>query len=249
MFFFQGRAPENTSWLVLWIEGVVVSCGVRCFPTVECTDIHGWCWDGRWIRWLWWLGAVLVVVAIFWVVYHRHCCQDVKWIGRQVQIIQAQWNDRELPYESVWHCGLIWIVVDGQNLGFWGCDRGNWGHFRCMTLWQFSRIKDVQGVVSMWTGLVGDLFHKEHIRIHGIDRNIRGHVKLCKEKKIVSWLSNWVGKVKKKEWSVLRVMIIHFPEAGFPLTFPLRCSASVKIGSRKWNLSWLDVNISQKWSL
>ena len=39
----SGRGPVYTSWLIRRIEGVVVSCGVRCFPTVKCADIHEWC--------------------------------------------------------------------------------------------------------------------------------------------------------------------------------------------------------------
>ena len=50
------EGPVYESWLVLWIKGIVVRCGVRRFPTVKCTDVRGWCWDGRWIRWFRWLG-------------------------------------------------------------------------------------------------------------------------------------------------------------------------------------------------
>ena len=32
--------------------------------------------------------------------------------------------------------------------------------------------------------------------------------------------------------SLLRVMIVHFHEAGFPLMFPRRCSASMKVGKK-----------------
>ena len=84
--FHPGRGPVYTSWLVRWIEGVVVSCSMRCFSTVKCTDVHGWCWDGRWVRWLWWLGAVIVVIILC-LSYHGHCIQAVEWIGRHVQVI------------------------------------------------------------------------------------------------------------------------------------------------------------------
>ena len=33
--------------------------------------------------------------------------------GRQVQIVQARWNDWELPSKSVWHCWLVGVVIDG----------------------------------------------------------------------------------------------------------------------------------------
>ena len=81
-------------------------------------------------------------------------------------------------------------------------------------------------------------------------RNVRGLVEFYKwnwVKDLIEQL-NW-KKMKMREWSVLRVMIIQFHEAGFSLMFPRRCSASMKVGNNKWSWSWWDVNKSQKWSL
>ena len=43
----QGRSPVYSSWLFLRIESVAIRCGMRSSPTVKCTQVHGWCLDGR----------------------------------------------------------------------------------------------------------------------------------------------------------------------------------------------------------
>ena len=65
----------------------------------------------------------------------------------------------------------------------------------------------------------------------------------------ISRSSNWIQKMKMREWSVLRLLMVHFHEAGFPLMFPRRCSASMKVGSKNCSSSWWDVKKPQKWSL
>ena len=39
-------------------------------------------------------------------------CEDVKRIGWQVEIVQARWNDWELPSESVWHCWFVGVLIE-----------------------------------------------------------------------------------------------------------------------------------------
>ena len=174
--FLQGRGPVYEPWLALRLKSILVCCGVRCFPTVECAYIH---WGRRYRWWFWglrWLRAIIVVIAIHWMAYHRNCCQVVKWIERQVQIVQAQGNDWELPSESISHCWHVRVVVKSKDLRFWGCNRGNWGHSCCMGVRYFSWVEDIRRIVPLRSGLIGYLFHKEHISIHRINRNIGGHV-------------------------------------------------------------------------
>ena len=117
-FQLSGRRRVS-SWQKIYSPGFiigvkrVVECRrVRRLPTVKGADVH----RGRQYRRRFWrlrrLRAVVVVIAILCMIYHRHCCQVVEWIGRQVQVIQARWNDWELPSESVRHCGLIRVVMD-----------------------------------------------------------------------------------------------------------------------------------------
>ena len=61
-----------------------------------------------------WLWAIVVIIGILSMVCDRHCCQDVKWFGRQVQVIQARWNYWELPFKSIWHCGLVCVVINSR---------------------------------------------------------------------------------------------------------------------------------------
>ena len=72
--FIQSRGPMYPFWLVLRVEAVVIRCGMRSFPTVNCAQVHGWGWDGRWFRWLVWLGATIVVMLIRILLDHCHRC-------------------------------------------------------------------------------------------------------------------------------------------------------------------------------
>ena len=54
--FRKGRGPVYSFGLKIWIESVVVRCGMRSFPTTNCAHDHGWSWYGRWVGWLWWRG-------------------------------------------------------------------------------------------------------------------------------------------------------------------------------------------------
>ena len=77
------------SGFIAWVECVVVSGSVWRLPAVEGTDIH---WGRRywWRYWrVRWFRAVVVSVSFLGVVSYGHRRQDVKGIGRQVQIVQA----------------------------------------------------------------------------------------------------------------------------------------------------------------
>ena len=136
--FFSGRRRRGRSWwqkryssgFVVRVECIIIGRRVCRFPTIECADIHGWRWDGRWIRRVWWLGIVSIVVVIACVFYHCHGCQDLKRVGRQVQVIQARWDNWELPSKSIWHRRLIGIIINGKYMRLGRCYRRDWGH-RC----------------------------------------------------------------------------------------------------------------------
>ena len=106
---------------IVRVKCVVVCCRKRRLPVVKGADVHRRRRYRRQIIRLRWLRALIVVIVIICMVYHHHCCQEVKGIGRQVQVVQAHRNDWELLSESVWHCGLIWVVMDGHYLRFVGC--------------------------------------------------------------------------------------------------------------------------------
>ena len=93
---------EKTSspGLITRVEGVIIHRRVRRLPSVTCADNH----EGRRYRWrfrrLWWLWAVVLIMPFCCRVCYRHCCKDIKWTGRYLQIIQALWNNWE-PYGIV----------------------------------------------------------------------------------------------------------------------------------------------------
>ena len=158
-----------SSGFIIRVECIIISRRVCRFPTIECTDIHGWRWDGRRIRRVWWLEAVSIVVVILRVIYHCHGCQDVERVGRQVQVVQARRNDWELPSKTIRHCWLIWIVINSNYLRLGRCYRRHWGHPCCMLLRYLGWVEDISSVVSLWAGFSWTLFHVEHVRV------IRGH--------------------------------------------------------------------------
>ena len=96
---------------IIGVECAIIRPRVVRLLSVNCADVH----RGRRYRWrfwrLRWLWAVVLIIAIFYRVYYRHFCQEVEWIGRQVQIVQAWWNIWELPSKSIWHCRIIGIRV------------------------------------------------------------------------------------------------------------------------------------------
>ena len=57
---------------------------------------------------------------MFMIEYH-HRCKDVERIGWQVLIVQARWNDWELPSESVWHCWFVGVIIESYDLWFARC--------------------------------------------------------------------------------------------------------------------------------
>ena len=178
--------PIDASWFITCVECVVVCCRIGRSPAIESTDVH---WGRRYwwqFWWLWRLGAIVVIMGIFgW--HHSHCCQDVEWIGRQVQIVQIRWNERELPSKTIWDCRLIRVIVDGENIGLRGCNRRDWWHPHWVTLRSLCRIKYVRRVVSLRTGLIRYLFHIEHIRVSGINRDVWWHVEWRRKRKMI-WI-------------------------------------------------------------
>ena len=100
-FQLSGRRRRGRSWWqkiyspgsTVGVKRVDICRRVRRLPTVKGGDVH----RGRRYRRSFWkflrLRALVVVIAILCMIYHRDCCEDVEWIGRQVQVIQARWND------------------------------------------------------------------------------------------------------------------------------------------------------------
>ena len=117
------RKEIDPPGFVTWVKCIVVSGCVGRLSAVEGTHVH---WGRRYWGRFWrlrWFRAIIVIVGIFGVVCYCHRCQDVKRIGRQVQVVQARGNNWKLPSKIIWHCGLIWVVIDCHNLWFRWC---NW---------------------------------------------------------------------------------------------------------------------------
>ena len=167
---------KDSPGLITWIKSFVISCCIRRLPTAESAYVHQRrrYWGRFW--WLRWLRAIVFIVYILCLIGHCHSCQDVKWIGRQVQIVQARGNDWELPSESIWHCWMIRVIINSKFLRFGGSDRRDWEHPCRVVLGYFSWIEDMRRVIPLRTQLIGYLFHKEHIRITRSNRNIGKHV-------------------------------------------------------------------------
>ena len=144
------------SGFVAWVECVVVSGSVWRLPAVEGTDIH-WgrrYWERYWrVRWFW---AVVVSVSFLGVVSYGHRRQDIKGIGRQVQIVQAWGNDRELPSKTIRHCRLIWIIIDCHKLWFGRCNWWYRDHFSGIIIWCLCEIEDNRRIGSGYALVIGD---------------------------------------------------------------------------------------------
>ena len=131
-----------------------------CFPTVIRTYIHGWCWDGRWQWRLRWFRAVLFVVILC-LRYNCPCIEVIKGMGRHIQVVQAWWDNRELPSKSIWHGRLIGIVIYCEDSWFWGCYWRYWGH-PCRVLFGYlGWVENIGRIVSLWTKFTWALFHIE----------------------------------------------------------------------------------------
>ena len=117
--------------LITGIEVVDIRRRVRRLSAVKSAHIH----RGRWYQWrfwrLRWLWAVIIVMLMM---DYRHRCKDFEWIGWQVQIIQAQRYDWELPSQSLWHCLFVGVIIESYDLWFGGCNWGNCGHLCCVSL-------------------------------------------------------------------------------------------------------------------
>ena len=96
-FTFQlsgwGRRRGRSWWqkifppgFVIRVKCIIVFHRVRRLPTVKGADVHRGRWYRRQFIRLRWLRAVIVVIILC-ISYHRHSCQDVEWIGRQVQFL------------------------------------------------------------------------------------------------------------------------------------------------------------------
>ena len=103
-------------WLVLRVKGIVVCCGVRRFPTTECSDVHGWRWGRGWVRSLWWQGAVVVVIAILCMVYHRIVAKMLNGFGGRFKSFKLGGmigSCRPNP-----HCQFNEVIVENSSLWF-----------------------------------------------------------------------------------------------------------------------------------
>ena len=252
-FHFPGRWRRwGRSWwkkiffsgLIAWMKCIIVSRRVRRLPAVEGAYVHGW---RRYWGWFWrlrWLRTIIVIVCISSIVRYRRCRQDIERIGRQVQIVQAWENNRELPSKTIWYRWLVRVVVNCKNKELRGCNRRYWWHPCCMMFRLLGWVYYVRRVVSSRTGFIRYLFYIEHIRVRRIKRDVWWHIEWRRINWIIFVEATDFNRWRLVEWSVLRLMRIHLPEAGFCLRFLSRCSASLKGRSQECSSSWWDINKS-----
>ena len=252
-FHFPGRwRRRGRSWwkkiyssgLIAWIKCIIIRRRVRRLPGVDGAYVHKrrryW---GRFWR-LRWLQTIIIIVFISCIVRYHHCRQDIERIGWQVQVVHAWGNNRELPSKTIWYRWFV-RVVDCENIGLRGCNRGHWWHPCCMTFRLLGWVYYVRRFVSSRTGFFRYLFYIEHIRVGRTKWDIGWHIEWRRINRIITVEATDSNRWKLLEWSVLRVIRIHFPEAGFRLMFPRCCSASIKSRSQECSSSWWHVNKSQ----
>ena len=188
LFVFRGGggglgldSKKNSPGFVIGVKSVVVCRRLRRLPTVKGADVH----RGRRCRrrfWrLRWFRAIMVVIGILCMVYHGRCCQDVKSIGRQVQVIQARWNFWEVPSKCIWHCGLIWVVINKKRYEVRGMRLEKLRAFLPYDAPIAPLILKNWGVIPLRAWLIGYLLHKEYIRIRRVNRNVRWHFEIEKK--------------------------------------------------------------------
>ena len=224
------RKKIYPSGFITRVECIVVSRRVGRLPAVEGTHIYWRRWYGGEVWRLRWLRTIIVITCISSIICYRHRRQDFGRIGRQIQVLQAWGNNRELPSKTIWYRWLVRVVAECNNTRLRGCNRGYWWHPYCMMLRSLGWIQNFRRVVSSRSGFIRYLFYIEHTRVKRIKRDIWWHIEWREKNWIIiveaADLNRW--RLVELEWSVLRVMRIHFPEAGFRLMFPYRCWPSMK---------------------
>ena len=217
------------SGFITRVEYIVVRRRVGRLPTVEGLHFYWRRWYGEEVRRLRWLRTIIVSICISSIVCNRHSRQDIERIGRQVQVVQAWWNNWELPSKTIGYRWLVRVIIDCKNIGLKGCNRGDWWHPCYMMLRLLGWIQYVRRVVSSRTGFIRYLFYIKHIRVGRIKRDIWWHIEWRRTNQIII-VGNATDSIRWRvvEWSVLRAIWIHLPEAGFCLMFRRRCSASLK---------------------
>ena len=94
--------PVDFSVLIIRVECVIVSCGMRCVPSFNGTDIHGGRWNWRSVEWLRWLGAVCIIHSNY-----GHRCQHIEGVGRQIEVVRTGRHNRLLTAEPIGYCWVI----------------------------------------------------------------------------------------------------------------------------------------------
>ena len=170
------------SGFVTWVKCVIVSGCVRHLPAIEGANIN---WGRRYWGRFWRLRRFpAIFVGVFGVICYCYCCQDVKGIGRQVQVVQVWGNNWKLPSKTIWHCGLIWIVIDCHNLWFRRCNWWYRDHFWGIITWYLCEIDKNRRFGSGYALVIGWLFHNKNIRVCRIQWWTRCHLEGCKVLKI-----------------------------------------------------------------
>ena len=128
--FAEKKIPIDSSGLIFRIKcGIVRYCG-RCLRAFNGTHIQWVRRKWRRDRWLRWLGAILFVCS-----NHGHSSQHIEWVGRQVEIIEAGWQNWMLTAKPIWNCGFIGYRIDCDNLWLQRSDGGDSNCLPCHCSW------------------------------------------------------------------------------------------------------------------
>ena len=132
--------PVDPPGLIISVEGGVVSCGIRCVPAFNCTDIHWRRWNWRRDGGLWWLGAVCIIRSNY-----GHRPQHIEGVGWQIEVVKTGRHNRLLTAKPIWYCGVVRVRVYRHNSWFRRGDRGDCDDLSFHSSAYFRRIEDRRG--------------------------------------------------------------------------------------------------------
>ena len=135
--------PVDSSGLIIRVECGIISCGLRCVPSFNCTDIHWGRWNWRWDGWLRWVGAICIIHSNY-----GHRCQPIERVGRQIEVVKTGRHNRPLTAEPIGYCRVNRVRVQRHNSWFRRGNRRNCDDFSFHSSGYLRRIENRRGIIS-----------------------------------------------------------------------------------------------------
>ena len=186
--------PVNPPGLISSVEGGIVSCGKRCDPAFNGTDIHWRHWNWRRDGWLRWLGAVCIIHSNY-----GHRCQHIVGVGWQIEVLKTGRHNRLLTAKPLWYCGVVKVRVQRHNSWFRRGDRGDCDDLSLHSSGYLRRVEDRRGNNSDKATFFRRLLHLKDIGLCG--RRVQGWVHseiLFRVKK--TWDKIWAAVLDEVTW-------------------------------------------------